>query len=191
MKLRFLRFLRKTSQILNLILLFGFLAFALALSGYFFPQSNSVLSGRGHAADGDSIRIGDQRVRLLGIDAPELDQICLNDKGASWSCGERSKQRLAQLLSSGNVLCNFEARDKFGRALSLCKVGNRDVGAILVREGLAVSYNDYPREEAIARASRLGIWSGEFISPRDWRDGVRQSSSDQNMFDWFWSWLAR
>jgi endonuclease YncB( thermonuclease family) len=36
--------------------------------------------------DGDTIRIGDRRIRLYGIDAPEIKQICLKDN-LEWKCG--------------------------------------------------------------------------------------------------------
>ena len=191
MKLRFSKVARKSSQILNLVLVFGFLIGGLVLSGYLFPQESMSLSGRARASDGDSIRIADQRIRLLGIDAPELDQTCLDSEGATWFCGQRARQRLAQLLGSGPVNCLFDVRDKFGRALAVCKVEGQDIGAIMVREGLAISYNDYPEQEAFARAGKVGIWSGEFVSPRAWRDGVRQHETSGNVFGRLWDWFTR
>lgn len=37
--------------------------------------------------DGDTVQIGDVKIRLNGIDAPETDQICLDKAGQRWTCG--------------------------------------------------------------------------------------------------------
>ncbi len=47
--------------------------------------------------DGDTIVIedgkgGKERIRLLGIDAPESKQICKDNKGAPYACGIESQQ---------------------------------------------------------------------------------------------------
>ena len=44
-------------------------------------------SGAAIAADGDSLRLGTDRIRLVGIDAPELTQVCWDASGAEWPCG--------------------------------------------------------------------------------------------------------
>ena len=45
------------------------------------------LSGEVEITDGDSIKVAGTRVRLYGIDAPELDQTCLDRTGATYACG--------------------------------------------------------------------------------------------------------
>jgi len=163
---------------------------ALFLVQHFSPIQTSLLTGRASASDGDSLRMGDQRVRILGIDAPELDQTCTNAKGEIWQCGRQSKARMSQLLRAGNVQCHSENWDKYGRALAVCEVNGEDIGAIMVLEGLAVSYHDYPHEEALAHAGNLGMWQGDFIAPRAWRDGVRQSASANGPLQWLWDWFS-
>src|SRR5262245_58219305 len=46
-----------------------------------------VLAGTAHVIDGDTIAIGDARIRLEGIDAPESGQTCKRKWFGSWACG--------------------------------------------------------------------------------------------------------
>ena len=43
--------------------------------------------------DGDTL-IGDTSYKLDGIDAPEPDQVCLDEKGTIWRCGIEARDRL-------------------------------------------------------------------------------------------------
>src|SRR5262245_62768957 len=52
--------------------------------------------------DGDTLTQGTERVRLLGIDAPELAQTCVKD-GAPYPCGRRSREMLARLVDGKAV----------------------------------------------------------------------------------------
>jgi endonuclease YncB( thermonuclease family) len=45
------------------------------------------LTGVALATDGDTILIRDIRIRLEGIDAPETDQFCLDDRAKRFPCG--------------------------------------------------------------------------------------------------------
>lgn len=128
------------------------------------------LAGRARVSDGDSFRLGDDRVRLLGIDAPELAQECDSADGSLWSCGRVARDRMAQLLAAGAVDCWPEGHDQYGRALATCSVSGLDLGGTMVAEGLAVSSGGYWTEEAAARREGLGIWTGSFDSPRNWRE---------------------
>lgn len=128
------------------------------------------VSGQARASDGDSFRLGEDRVRLLGLDAPELAQTCAGADGAQWACGRAARDRMAGLLASGTVDCVPEDKDQYDRLLARCTVRGKDLGATLVAEGLAVSSGDYWREEQAARTTELGIWAGGFERPRDWRD---------------------
>ena len=51
------------------------------------------LAGLPRVVDGDTLVIGGTRVRLVGIDAPETDQFCLNATGVRWTCGTYRKSR--------------------------------------------------------------------------------------------------
>jgi endonuclease YncB( thermonuclease family) len=133
------------------------------------------LNGRAYAADGDTLHVGRQRVRLLGIDAPELDQTCWDKDEKSWPCGQAAKKRLAALLAGAAIVCHPSGHDKYGRARATCDADGRDLGAILMREGLAISYDGYKVEEGAARlasgraaSKRLGSGEMPRASPARW-----------------------
>jgi endonuclease YncB( thermonuclease family) len=128
------------------------------------------VSGLGRASDGDSFRLGEDRIRLLGLDAPELSQDCAYADGRAWPCGRVAHDRMAQLLAAGPADCRPEDVDQYDRLLATCLVAGHDLGATMVIEGLAVASGRYWSEEAAARRDRLGIWAGDFEAPRDWRD---------------------
>lgn len=123
------------------------------------------VSGTARASDGDSFRMGEDRVRLLGIDAPELAQLCDTASGGQWACGKAGRERMNQLLSGGKVNCVPEGHDQYQRLLAVCTVGGRDIGATMVAEGLAIAVDRYGREEATAKAARKGIWHGGIRYP--------------------------
>ena len=60
------------------------------------PAFAVTLSGTARAVDGDTLDLSGERVRLIGIDAPELDQSCQRD-GQGWACGDWARiTRLAR-----------------------------------------------------------------------------------------------
>ncbi|QRM55718.1 thermonuclease family protein [Sinorhizobium sp. BG8] len=126
------------------------------------------VTGTARAADGDTLTLNGVRIRLTGFDAPELAQICTRGDG-EWKCGLSARARLAELLRTGTVSCETRGTDRYGRTLGACSSGEGDIGAIMVREGLAVSYGDYGAEEDVARAEHRGLWSGTFEQPQAWR----------------------
>ncbi len=144
---------------------------ALALAGgagFVLKPSGRSLEGRAQVTDGDTIRIGESRIRLKGIDAPELRQTCRHD-GRPYRCGEVAKSALAERLEDRALTCRITGRDRYRRALATCAVDGEDIGAWLVERGLAVGYGGYEREEARARARGAGVWAGEFQRPSEWR----------------------
>jgi len=141
-----------------------------AVAATLFGPRYEPVSGQARASDGDSFRLGEERIRLLDIDAPEYDQTCKDASGADWPCGRTARDRMARLLASGPVSCIPQDRDRFGRLLAHCKVGDRDLGREMVSAGLAVADGAYAPEEGEARRLRLGIWAGTFDAPRAWRD---------------------
>ncbi|MEW9615091.1 thermonuclease family protein [Shinella sp. S4-D37] len=126
------------------------------------------LTGAARAADGDTLTLDGQRIRLLGMDTPELAQVCKRD-GADWRCGAAARSRLAELLRAGPIACRMQGRDKYDRWLARCENAAGDLGARMVREGLAVAYGGYEDEERFARAERKGLWGAEFDMPQQWR----------------------
>lgn len=140
------------------------------------------VEGQARVSDGDSFHLGDERIRLLGIDAPELAQQCDTETGEKWACGRAARNRMADLLSAGPVDCHPEDHDQYDRLLAICRVNGSDIAATMVAEGLAISSGGYWNEEAAARRDRLGIWAGSFDTPRNWRD---DQARPQGLFGWF------
>lgn len=128
------------------------------------------LEGRAEAVDGDTLDIAGTHIRLAGIDAPELRQICERD-GRPWRCGEAARAALEEALATGTVSCRAEKRDKYRRPLGFCTIGGADLAALMVQKGLAVAYlgTTYQSEETTARAARRGLWAGTFQRPSDYR----------------------
>src|SRR6516164_8660412 len=63
--------------------------------------------------------------------------------------------------------------DRYGRRLGTCSVQGVDIGRWRVRNGWALAYRRYStayvEDEDYAREHQLGLWSGAFIAPWDWR----------------------
>lgn len=63
------------------------------------------IQGKGVAVDGDTIKVGHFSVRLVGIDAPEIEQNCPNKRGKKYPCGLKAKAKLESLLKKGTLYC--------------------------------------------------------------------------------------
>lgn len=127
------------------------------------------LEGRVTVNDGDSLTLGTERIRLRGIDAPELDQTCGKD-GGDYPCGRRARDVLVALIGGRLVACTGRERDKYDRLLATCTVGGAELNRSLVKTGWALAYGDYAAEERAARQADAGLWAGTFELPRDWRE---------------------
>ena len=128
------------------------------------------ISGTAEASDGDTLRIGTVKVRLFGVDAPEITQRC-----GGWDCGRAAAARLAALAGAGPATCTPRETDRYGRIVATCTVAGVDLGDRLVAEGLARAYvaygDDYAAVEARAKAEGVGLWRGEAEAPWDYRAG--------------------
>ncbi len=144
----------------------------LATIGSPFAGEN-LLTGRALVIDGDTIEIAGERVRLHGIDAPELDQSCIDEGGRTVACGRMARERLSEMIGRSVVACETRERDRYGRLIGKCRIDGADLQSRMVREGWAVSFlrysHDYQADEAVARSAGAGLWSGRFAMPWDWR----------------------
>ena len=131
------------------------------------------LSGRATVVDGDTLVIGDTRIRLNAIDAPETDQTCLDAKSRPFACGIVARDRLRQKIGESTVSCTSEGEDRYGRTLGICRLDSEDLNRWLVAEGLALSYvqysDQYSNVEEHARRNKKGLGAGAFTAPWDWR----------------------
>jgi len=128
--------------------------------------------------DGDTLTISflgkRERVRLIGIDAPEIGQ-------KPW--GVRAKRHLEGILKSSDMYIRLEfdveERDKYGRLLAYIWTKDRRlINRLMLENGYAVlltippniKYVDlFRKAQASARASKRGIWG---------RSGLRRSPSE-------------
>ncbi len=154
---------------------FAMLALIWLIAAKLNDRPDSVHAGQFHAGDGDSLTIGAERMRLKGIDAPELSQSCERN-GMSWDCGRQARDTLQGLVASHDTRCSGSERDQYDRLLVVCRSGGLDINGEMVERGMAVSYGNYEREEERARSERAGLWAGTFERPRDVRDHQRQQS---------------
>jgi endonuclease YncB( thermonuclease family) len=151
------------------VLLVAFFALLLLIVAKLQPAADVTVRGPFYAIDGDTLAAGDERLRLVGLDAPELDQRCGDGQGAGWACGREARHFLAGLVRDANIECRASGRDRYHRLLVTCRAGATSINASLVRKGLAVASGDYQQEQSAARSARQGIWSGDFEMPREWR----------------------
>lgn len=130
-------------------------------------------------ADGDTLTVGrngeTEKIRLCGIDAPELKQ----------PLGEESKQFLTELVESsgGQVEITPIERDRYDRLVAEVFVlgddGERSAQTELLSAGMAYVYDRYVdgcenaqpmrMAQAIAQRQKVGVWSGSFEKPWDYR----------------------
>jgi endonuclease YncB( thermonuclease family) len=144
------------------------------------PQER--IAGRAKLVDGDSFEIDGVGVRLFGVDAPEGRQSCTR-AGRDWNCGDDALAELRRLVGSRDVVCEQRDEDTYGRIVAVCRVGTTDLGAAMVRAGLAVAYrrysDDYVDEERQARTARRGLWAGEFTAPETYRNEQRDAPRER------------
>jgi endonuclease YncB( thermonuclease family) len=139
----------------------------LALS---WPASDGVFNGRASVIDGDTIHVGSHRVRLFGIDSPELAQMC-----GAVACGEKARVHLVGLIADRPVSCRKVDTDKFKRTVATCTPWRgQDLSEEMVRAGWAIelryySQGRYSAAEREARAAGAGVWSLKFQRPSEFR----------------------
>ena len=115
-----------------------------------------------HAIDGDTfITTQGEHIRLLAINAPELDQ----------PYGELAKEYLNQQIQDKKIQLRIQTHkplDGYGRTLAICKNYKGDISLMLLTAGLARTLimpddiydpTKYTEAENNAKTRRIGIWS--------------------------------
>lgn len=100
--------------------------------------------------DGDTLRCGSERVRIVNIDAPELPDSprcspqqrarLAGSRNPPWcdhALAVRSRDALRAFVARGRVTIERTGTDRYGRTLAHVSVDGQDAGAYLVRQGLA------------------------------------------------------
>lgn len=139
------------------------------------------LEGRASAIDGDTLELsspGDVHtvIRLIGVEAPELFQEC-RDADGPWSCGRAARQALEELVGGRTLACSPCGMAPDGTLEATCRADGLDIGAEMLRTGLATTdaffSNAMHSAEVSARRAGRGLWRGDWVHPRAWRDGMR------------------
>ena len=149
----------------------------------FFNQEINALEiiGIPKVVDGDTIYINSYKIRLEGIDAPEIKQKCkkiylnimfLNFQ-KNYYCGVISKKKITKKINNKSVKCILSGKDRYKRYLGKCFLKKTNLNRWMVRNGYALAYRKYSKmyvfDENSAKEEKLGIWRGSFIKPEKWR----------------------
>ncbi|MBT9373099.1 thermonuclease family protein [Rhizobium sp. CSW-27] len=166
----------------------GLLALAAARWGD--EAADAAFHGPFLAVDGDTLADAGQRLRLAGIDAPEIGQSCERPDGGAWPCGRAARARLSALLAEAAPECRGLAVDRYGRPLVTCVIRGDSLNARLVREGLALATGSpsYHAQQAAAKAERRGLWGGRFEMPHEVRR--RAGQTEDEAAGRLWQWLT-
>ena len=134
--------------------------------------------------DGDTVHINTKKIRLEGIDAPEIKQQCKKpflkisaiigfEFNKNYLCGVIAKKKLIDKINYSKIKCITSSKDRYKRFLATCYKDKINLNKWMVRNGLAVAYKryskDYLRDEIYAKQNKLGLWKGSFIRPEKWR----------------------
>ena len=134
--------------------------------------------------DGDTVHINTNKIRLEGIDAPEIKQKCKKpflkvsaiigfEFNKNYSCGVVAKMKLIGKINNSKIKCISASKDRYKRYLATCYKDKINLNKWMVRSGNAVAYKryskDYVRDEEYAKENKLGMWQGSFLIPEKWR----------------------
>jgi len=144
------------------------------------PISGNVITVKSvRVIDGDTLEIiptegASERIRLLGIDAPESNQ----------AHGTYSTQTLQQCVNQGQVTIEWFEQDRYQRLLGKVRVNGADCNLNQIQQGAAWHYKQYQQSqsefdrlnyanaEVNARRQAIGLWaSSTVVAPWDYRRG--------------------
>ncbi len=148
------------------------------------PLKAEEISGSAKIIDGDTIYIENYKIRLEGIDAPEIKQKCKKPYlqfsfivgltfNKSYDCGIVSKKELKNKINNSIIKCTYSSKDRYKRYLATCYTNKVNLNKWMVRKGYAVAYKRYSKkyliDEKYAESNKLGLWRGSFERPEIWR----------------------
>lgn len=107
--------------------------------------------------DGDTVVAVDNsgkrfKIRLMDMDAPELDQ----------DFGIESKEYLESLVKDKWVRIKFRGKDVYDRYLAYLYVDKKNVSDLMVKEGLAFTLKSISFNQMSARINKRGVWISMF-----------------------------
>jgi endonuclease YncB( thermonuclease family) len=135
--------------------------------------------------DGGTLEVAGVTYRLDGIDAPELDQMCIDEHADTWACGIEARDQLAGMIGGRQVGCEDLGADAASRKrhIGICTLEGETVSLnqLLVRQGFALNSNSTAKgrfgdDETAAKDNRRGLWKGCFVAPREFRRGRKDGA---------------
>jgi endonuclease YncB( thermonuclease family) len=141
--------------------------------GFFQPLPVSHF-GAARVIDGETLEVGGKRIRLYGIDAPELRQTCNDQNNVPYRCGQHASEALGRLIGLQAVHCEKTWMGKYGSIVAICFSSiSQNLNDAMLSAGWAVAWSSddghYLGLEQAAKEQRLGLWSGSFMWPAEWR----------------------
>lgn len=129
------------------------------------PSTRQISGQVTYVIDGDTFQLssqqlGDIRIRVAEIDAPEMSQ----------AYGQKSKSYLKRLIQHKPVICSIKEKDKYGRYIAKIRVPgthNLDVSEEMIRAGYAWHYKKYSTNQELAnierqtKTKRRGLWADQ------------------------------
>ena len=158
-------------------LVFSFFIFLLSTKA----SSIEKIEGVPSVTDGDTIKINGNKIRLFGIDAPEVKQSCKKPLISfsfyslykKYNCGVISTEKLRDKISNKKISCLISNKDRYGRFIGECFYKKLNLNSWMVKNGYAVAYLKYSKkfqqQENYAKQNKLGIWQGYFELPWKFR----------------------
>ena len=131
-------------RLMALVGIFTGLAVALWPASIDDAEGKAINAAEVYVIDGDTFDHGGERIRIAGIDTPELNGRC----GREIELAGRARRRLRQLLAAGPfelVPAGDRDVDRYGRKLRDVVRDGRSIGDTLVAEGLAREWRGYRR----------------------------------------------
>lgn len=125
-------------------------------------EAHSNASGAGEpiagcrVTDGDTIRCGDERIRLLGIDAPELSGHCRRGRVCAPGDPMASKESLRNALT-GQLRIQRVSTDRYGRTIALVSGGKGDLSCWQLQRRQATYRADWDNAARLRAACRWAM----------------------------------
>ncbi len=166
----------KLFLLISICLIFFFLTYNDVKS-----EEVKIISGIAKVTDGDTIQIEGKKIRFFGIDAPEKKQQCRKpwltisfiSLNKDYPCGQISTDKLKKKINNKLLICKWINKDRYKRYIAECFKDKTNVNSWMVRNGYAVAYRKYSKkfvsQEIFAKKEKLGLWSGTFMMPWDYR----------------------
>jgi endonuclease YncB( thermonuclease family) len=148
-------------------------------------SASQSLAANATVRDASTIQLGNATYRLDGIDAPAVDQLCIDEHADSWTCGVEARDQLTKLIGNHEVRCDDLGLDPSykKRHLGVCKIEGEttSLSQTLVRQGYALNVEAsatgrFQADEARAIEDRQGLWKGCFVAPQQFRLGKKDGS---------------